>query len=341
MTAGWISAVVKVLAAAMCAKRTSACISASCRGWSSLRPGMRFPVDVTVGSASFRNWPRSTKVFQNVPLNVEVIIVDRRERVLEDRQIFDGLVDAVVVDVVARGLSPQDEVIANVLLDETVAIVTANYRVWQAHVLDLGLQLASTLLGDLATEDHGDLVRLPDCPIGIEQALAKIIQCRTAMKDEVVAIFDLREEQPMLAARMLALPCSEEGREVCQPLLATAHQIARGERVGEFLQAIGNCAFQEGIGGLLESDAFLAHPVGQPMVLVEADTGGGWQVGADAHEGRRSRHDGPSVLRQSGCCAFRPAPSPSAEIGRRCRAGCTASPGIAGGRCCKSRRPAP
>ena len=175
------------------------------------------------------------KGFQNVLLDVEVIIVDRRQRFLEDRQIFDGLVDAVVVDVVASGLSPQDEVIANVLLDEAVAIVTANYRVWQAHVLDLGLQLASILLGDLATEDHGDLVRLPDCPIGIEQALAKIIQCRTAMEDEVVAIFDLREEQPMLAARMLALSCSEEGREVRQPLLATGHQIARGERVGEFL----------------------------------------------------------------------------------------------------------
>ena len=29
---GWISAVVKVLPAAMCAKRTSACIRASCRG---------------------------------------------------------------------------------------------------------------------------------------------------------------------------------------------------------------------------------------------------------------------------------------------------------------------
>jgi hypothetical protein len=31
-TAGWISAVVKVLPAAMCAKRTSTCMRASCRG---------------------------------------------------------------------------------------------------------------------------------------------------------------------------------------------------------------------------------------------------------------------------------------------------------------------
>ena len=95
---------------------------------------------------------------------------------MEDRQVFDGLVDAVVVDVVACGLGPQDDVIANVLLDEAVAIVAANHRVWQVHVLDFGLQPAPILLADFATEDHGDLVRLPDCPIGIEQALAKIIQ---------------------------------------------------------------------------------------------------------------------------------------------------------------------
>jgi hypothetical protein len=66
------------------------------------------------------------------------------------------------------------------------------------------------LLGDLATEDHGDLIRLTDCSIGIEQALAKIIQCRAAMEDEVVAIFDLREEQPVLAAGVLAFSCGEE-----------------------------------------------------------------------------------------------------------------------------------
>src|SRR5712671_3484246 len=83
---------------------------------------------------------------------------------------------------------------------------------------------------------------------------------------------------------MLSLSCGEEGREVRQPLLAAGHQIPRGERVGEFLQALRNCAFQEGIGGLLESDTLLAHAVGEPMVLIEADAGGEWQVRADAHE---------------------------------------------------------
>jgi hypothetical protein len=93
--------------------------------------------------------------------------------------------------------------------------------------------------------------------------LAKIIQCRAAMEDEVVAIFDLREEQPVLAAGVPAFSCSEEGREVRQPFLPAGHQIPRGQRVGELLHAIRNCAFQEGIGGLLKSDAVLAHAVGR------------------------------------------------------------------------------
>src|SRR5260370_15018343 len=47
---------------------------------------------------------------------------------------------------------------------------------------------------------------------------------------------------------------------------------------------MGCRAFQEGIGELLESDAVLAQAIGQPMVLIEADTRGEWKVGADAHE---------------------------------------------------------
>ena len=174
--------------------------------------------------------------------------------------------------------------IANVLLDEAVAVVAADHRVGQVHVFDLGLQLAPIMLGDLATEDHGDLVGLSDRSIGIEQALAEVVQGRATMEDEVVAELDLREEQPMLAARLLSLSCGEERREARQPLLAAGQQISRGERVGELLEAIGRRASEEGIGALLEVDALLAHSVGQPVMLIEADAGGERKVGADAHE---------------------------------------------------------
>ena len=117
-----------------------------------------------------------------------------------------GLFHAVVVDVVARSLGPKDQVIANILLDEAVAVVAANHRVGQVHVFDLGLQLASIMLADPATEDHGELVGLPDCSIGIEQAFTEVVPCRAAMEDEVVAELDLREEQPMLAAGLPPAP---------------------------------------------------------------------------------------------------------------------------------------
>ena len=85
------------------------------------------------------------------------VVVDRRQGLAKDREIFHRFVDAVIVDVVTRCLRPEDEVIANVLLDEAVAIVAANHWVGQVHVLDLGLQLASILLADFAsttTEDE-------------------------------------------------------------------------------------------------------------------------------------------------------------------------------------------
>jgi hypothetical protein len=70
---------------------------------------------------------------------------------------------------------------------------------------------------DPATEDHGDPVALSDRSIGIKQPLPKVVQCRAAMKDQVIAELDLREEQPMLAARFLSLFRSEEGGEPRQP----------------------------------------------------------------------------------------------------------------------------
>jgi hypothetical protein len=59
-------------------------------------------------------------------------------------------------------------VIADVLLDKAVAVMAADHRIGQVHILDLGLQLAPIVLGDFATEDDRDLVRLSDGSIGIQ-----------------------------------------------------------------------------------------------------------------------------------------------------------------------------
>jgi hypothetical protein len=71
----------------------------------------------------------------------------------------------------------------------------------------LGLQLASVVLGNLATESQRNLVRLSNGSIGVEQTLAELVQCRAEAKDDVVAELDLREEQPVPTARFLSLSC--------------------------------------------------------------------------------------------------------------------------------------
>src|SRR5262245_19698351 len=65
--------------------------------------------------------------FENVLLDVEMMV----ECAPEKRETLHRLVHSVIVDIVACGLSAQDEVIANILFDEAVAIVAANHRVRQ------------------------------------------------------------------------------------------------------------------------------------------------------------------------------------------------------------------
>lgn len=48
---------------------------------------------------------------------------------------------------------------------------------------------------DSATEDHGDLVGLADCSIGVQQSFAEPVQRRAAMKDEVTPSFGKCVEQ--------------------------------------------------------------------------------------------------------------------------------------------------
>jgi hypothetical protein len=88
--------------------------------------------------------------------------------------------------------------------------MTTDYWVWELQILDDGLKLSLVLFGDLATEDDGDLLGLADGTIGIEQSLAELIQCGSPVKDQVVTIFNLREEEPVLTTRFFALALFKE-----------------------------------------------------------------------------------------------------------------------------------
>ena len=54
------------------------------------------------------------------------------------------------------------------------------------------------------------------------KTLAQLVERGAPMEDQVVAEFDLREEQPMLAAGVSALSFAEERGEASEPFLAAA-----------------------------------------------------------------------------------------------------------------------
>ena len=161
--------------------------------------------------------------------------------------------------------------IAHVLFDKAVCIVATNHWVRKIKILNNGLKLSLVLLSDLATEDHGNLVGLADRTVSVQQSLAELIQCGPPAKDQVVTIFYLGEEEPMLTAATFAFAFSEEWSQTGQPFLSTAEQIIGGQGICQLLQLLRMTAFQKCIGTLLEINAFAAHPVSQPMVLIEAD----------------------------------------------------------------------
>src|SRR5438045_4131685 len=88
----------------------------------------------------------------------------------------------------------------------------------------------------------------------------------------------------MLATGLRSFPRSEERGEARQPLLAACHQVARRERVSELLEAFRRCTLDEGVGALFEGDALLAHPVGEPVMLIETDSSGERKIGTQADE---------------------------------------------------------
>jgi hypothetical protein len=152
------------------------------------------------------------------------------------------------------------------------------------QILDHGLELAAVALRDTSPEDRGDFVRLPDRSIGIQEPLAEAIESRPPMEDQVVAVLDLRDEQPVLTAGPSTFPVGKERGESREPLLPAAHEIAGGQGIGEFLQPLRLDALQEGVDTLLKADAFGAELIRQPVMLIQTDPGGEGKVWADPDE---------------------------------------------------------
>ena len=91
-----------------------------------LQAGNPFAVGEDRGLAELAKLAAIDEGFQNVLLNVEVIVDDGGKFLSEFGEMVDGFVDGVVVNVVGGRLGAEQEMIADVLFDEAMAIVTAN-----------------------------------------------------------------------------------------------------------------------------------------------------------------------------------------------------------------------
>jgi hypothetical protein len=72
-------------------------------------------------------------------LHIVVVVDDRRHLVAQLREILNGLLAAVIVDIVGSRLGAEQDVITHILLDEAVTVMTADDGIGQMHVLDDGL----------------------------------------------------------------------------------------------------------------------------------------------------------------------------------------------------------
>ncbi len=83
----------------------------------------------TVGWGKLVKLPTIHESLQDVLLDVEVAVDDRAKLGAQFGEMFNGLFDAVVGHIVGGRLGAQDEMIANVLFEEAIAVVAADDRV--------------------------------------------------------------------------------------------------------------------------------------------------------------------------------------------------------------------
>ena len=107
------------------------------------------------------------KAFQDILLNIKIVVANGGELVSQLGEVFDGLFDPVGGHVVSSRLSAQAQVIADVLFEGAVCVVSANDRIGKIQILDDGLKLSLVVLGDPTAEDGGDLAGLADGAVGI------------------------------------------------------------------------------------------------------------------------------------------------------------------------------
>jgi len=144
-------------------------------------------------------------------------------------------------------------------------------RIGEIEILDHGLQLPAVAFGDLAAEDHRELGRLPIVRLASSRRSPKASR-PPPMEDQVVAILDLGKEQAMAAAGASCRSRAEKNGVKLASRFSPQRAISLAVR--ESARFWSRCG--PGFSGRnwCISGTRCPRPqlIGQPVVLVEADT---------------------------------------------------------------------
>src|SRR4029077_9449729 len=151
------------------------------------------------------------------------------------------------------------------------AIMATDRRIGQPNIFDDGLQFAFIVLGDLAAKDRGKFYRADQWCDWHPRAGSKLIERCPATKDQIVTIFHLGKEKPVLATGSFTFALFEKWSQTGEPFLAATQKIVCSQRIGQLLKLLRLTASQECVGTLLKIDGFFAHPISQPVVLIQTD----------------------------------------------------------------------
>ena len=104
-------------------------------------------------------------------------------------------------------------------------MIAADDRVSEMKILNRSLEFTAVISGNSTAVDNSEFVGSADGPIGVQQSISKRIESSAALKDQVVTVLDLGEEDAVLTAGDVSLPLGEERCEIAQPFLAAGNQV--------------------------------------------------------------------------------------------------------------------
>src|SRR5437660_2512720 len=224
---------------------------------------------------------------QDVLFDVEKALIGALQNGADLGQVVEVLAHGQILELKAGAFRAQSAdvgaAVFAVLLEDRVLVAGFQDRQVQLGVFDG--RRAGARVGDVvaAAEDDGQLVGMTQAAVGVEQAVAEVVEGLAILEDEVVAVFHLAHVQ-LLAVTLLTLLGAKEWQQPRHPGMHRLDDVFGSEGIAELLQTLGPLAGGEQVSAVFIGDPFVVQLLLEPVVAVEPNGDVEREVRADAQE---------------------------------------------------------